>query len=417
MVAAWGGAGGRAAAGVEATSRKGGRAVSSYGREIGGAAGADLGTGGEGAGLGRAKTAMVGGEGRGGWGGELRESGEEEWKRVTQGIVGVDAGRGKTELLDEKRKWQEKSGAGSSSTPATQKGAPSPVRGGVRFAEVTGSTGTGRTQAGGPLQGQGAEGEVEAGAGGEGKLPGYKVGLGGVAMDVGLDGSSSADDEKRLQKYMALRKRKEEEARRKESEARMREQGDVQQRRVIAGALGGGDAGVESAGAGGGGLSGTTAAGAGAGMRGVGGVGSKRAGAAGALAARHSNRKIIRNAISHVCLVAPVQTKKREAVLQAMDAADSSAATFVIVLVREPSLKFKGLYAMDLSAQNGEMLPGTGTASLPKLLSVEMVREFLKYDSGTKSFRLLDSKSFSISTDAVVLHPQRQPSAAVSRLY
>ena len=41
----------------------------------------------------------------------------------------------------------------------------------------------------------------------------------------------------------------------------------------------------------------------------------------------------------------------------------------------------------------------------------------LREHAGTKSFRVLDSKSFSISTDAVVLYPQRQPSSAVSRLY
>jgi len=53
----------------------------------------------------------------------------------------------------------------------------------------------------------------------------------------------------------------------------------------------------------------------------------------------------------------------------------------------------------------------------PKALSVEMVREFLKYDSGTKSFKTLESKSFSISTDAVVLQPLKAVSTAVSRLY
>jgi hypothetical protein len=45
------------------------------------------------------------------------------------------------------------------------------------------------------------------------------------------------------------------------------------------------------------------------------------------------------------------------------------------------------------------------------------VKEFLKYDSGSKSFKTLESKSFSISTDAVVLTPHKAPSTAVSRLY
>ena len=137
---------------------------------------------------------------------------------------------------------------------------------------------------------------------------------------------------------------------------------------------------------------------------------------AGASAVRHSNRKIIINAIKHVCLVSVVDAKKREAVIEAINA-HRDVNNFVIVLVREPVLKFKGLYALDLETQSCQLLPGTGSLSLPKTLTLELVREFLKYDSGAKTFKPIDSKSFSISSDAVVLLPQKPASHVSSRLY
>ena len=50
-----------------------------------------------------------------------------------------------------------------------------------------------------------------------------------------------------------------------------------------------------------------------------------------------------------------------------------SVTNFAIVLVREPSLKFKGVYVMDLSLQQGELLAGTAPPSAPKSLALEMV--------------------------------------------
>jgi len=107
------------------------------------------------------------------------------------------------------------------------------------------------------------------------------------------------------------------------------------------------------------------------------------------------------------------------------------ATNFVIHLSREPNLKFRGVYAMDAEGYSGECIYGIG----PKDVNSEMVREFLKYDSvcfpsytlhrllrrrmrascvltgrparaqGTKSFKSIDTKALSMTTDAVVLHP------------
>ena len=41
-----------------------------------------------------------------------------------------------------------------------------------------------------------------------------------------------------------------------------------------------------------------------------------------------------------------VESKKRESVLAAMDACSKDVTNFVIVLVREPSLKFKGQFGV-----------------------------------------------------------------------
>ena len=149
--------------------------MSSYGREMGGSrvgawAGADEG------GRARAKTASAGGDGKG----DLRDSGEDEWKRLTQGVVGATTTWGGRDSGNGRALQGEKKCEGDS-----PRAAPSPANGGVvRFAESEGED-AGRSHAGGHSPSRHAL--VAAGAGGGVELPGYKVGLGGVAMDVGLD--------------------------------------------------------------------------------------------------------------------------------------------------------------------------------------------------------------------------------------
>jgi hypothetical protein len=148
--------------------------MSSYGREMGGSGAGAWAIADEGR-RARAKTASAGGDGNGG----LRDSGEDEWKRLTQGVVGAtttwggrDGGNGRA--LQGEGKCE---GDGP-------RAAPSPANGGVvRFAESEGDAG--HSHAGGHSPSRRAL--VAAGAGGGVELPGYKVGLGGVAMDVGLD--------------------------------------------------------------------------------------------------------------------------------------------------------------------------------------------------------------------------------------
>jgi len=126
---------------------------------------------------------------------------------------------------------------------------------------------------------------------------------------------------------------------------------------------------------------------------------SKKLAPQGASATRHSNKKLVKNAIAHVCLRAPVEQKKREAALSAIEACGPQVS-YAIHFVRDPNLKYRGIYIVDFESGTGELIVGGG----PKEINNDVVREFLKYDSGTKTFRGLESKSFSNSTDAVVLH-------------
>lgn len=159
---------------------RGARAVSSCGREKGALHGADARLGNEGGHRARAKTALTSGDGSG----DMRDSGDAEWERLTHGVVGPTA-------------WE---GWGSSTEGRVQQGrriavdspktVSSPAKGGVKFAESEIEGSPGHTRARASRQSPHRHVLVAADACGSGgaDLPGYRVGLGGVAMDVGLDG-------------------------------------------------------------------------------------------------------------------------------------------------------------------------------------------------------------------------------------
>jgi len=176
---------------------------------------------------------------------------------------------------------------------------------------------------------------------------------------------SDSVEERRLQKFLALRRRREEDAQMRKQSSMTNSSGPSVSKRTVT--------------------------------------------PAGASASRHSNKKIIRNAIAHVCLVAVVEHKKRDAVLGLLDSCGSETANFCILLVRDPNLRYRGLYSVDLVESRAQLLSGTG----PKFVTVDMIREFLKYDSGTKSFRVLETRDFSSSVDGVVLHPMTYKSVKI----
>lgn len=171
------GPGGRGAMWKVEGSGRGARAVSSCGREMGALHGANARLSNEDGHRERAKTALTGEEANG----HLRDSGDAEWERLTRGVVGHTAWEG-SGSSNEGREQQ-----GRRIAVDSPKAASSPAKGGVKFA-VSGSEGS-SSHTGASRQSPHRHVLVEAGSCGSGgpDLPGYKVGLGGVAMDVGVD--------------------------------------------------------------------------------------------------------------------------------------------------------------------------------------------------------------------------------------
>jgi hypothetical protein len=83
----------------------------------------------------------------------------------------------------------------------------------------------------------------------------------------------------------------------------------------------------------------------------------------------------------------------------------------MILLRKERSLKFKALYQLNLDTHQAIRLYGDG----PAVLDASMAERFYKFDSANKSFKELDTHSFSPSTDAMCLlqslyRKQKKPS-------
>jgi hypothetical protein len=97
---------------------------------------------------------------------------------------------------------------------------------------------------------------------------------------------------------------------------------------------------------------------------------------------------------AHRILAGRVMEQQLAAVLRALHT--SAASNFVLCVT--PSNKYKGLYAV----QGGEVQKVSGAGSAAILPSA--VAKFLKYDSGAKELKLLQTKSFTAVTTAVVLH-------------
>ncbi|XP_060592189.1 calmodulin-regulated spectrin-associated protein 1-like isoform X2 [Ruditapes philippinarum] len=110
-----------------------------------------------------------------------------------------------------------------------------------------------------------------------------------------------------------------------------------------------------------------------------------------------SNRHIIINAISHCCLAGSVNTEQKNKVLE--EVAKSSAKHFLI-LFRDASCGYRGLYGFDPDTEDCFKIVGVG----PRSINNEMVEKYYKYNSGAKSFsQVASTKHISVSIDAVSL--------------
>ncbi|XP_064597596.1 LOW QUALITY PROTEIN: calmodulin-regulated spectrin-associated protein 1-like [Liolophura sinensis] len=111
-----------------------------------------------------------------------------------------------------------------------------------------------------------------------------------------------------------------------------------------------------------------------------------------------SNRHIIVNAISHVCLAGTVNTDIKNKVLEEMS---RSEAKHFVILFRSAGCQFRGLYTFDPDTELTFKLTGAG----PRQLTNKAIETFYKYNSGAKKFNIVAStKHLSVSIDAVVVH-------------
>eukprot|EP00903_Cladosiphon_okamuranus_P009411 g8975.t1 len=117
---------------------------------------------------------------------------------------------------------------------------------------------------------------------------------------------------------------------------------------------------------------------------------------------RRSNRKLVRNAISFLCLAGGHLEKKKARVLEALDS--HPASNFVVLLAHTKLLSFKGLYACS-GEEDGtaDRVFGLG----PPHVDATMVSGFYKYNSAAREFREVHSKSLGKTTDAVSMEPTR----------
>ncbi|KAL8578425.1 hypothetical protein ACOMHN_014924 [Nucella lapillus] len=110
-----------------------------------------------------------------------------------------------------------------------------------------------------------------------------------------------------------------------------------------------------------------------------------------------SNRHIIINALSYCCLAGIVNTDMKNKVLEEIA---RSAAKHFLILFRDHSCQYRGLYSFDPDTEEAYKIAGIG----PRQLSSGMVEHFYKYNSGGKSFNAVTStKHLSVSIDAVVI--------------
>ncbi|KAJ3008198.1 UNVERIFIED_CONTAM: hypothetical protein HDU68_003204, partial [Siphonaria sp. JEL0065] len=139
---------------------------------------------------------------------------------------------------------------------------------------------------------------------------------------------------------------------------------------------------------------------------------------------QQSNRKIIKNALQ-VCLAGTVNEKVKKEVLEDLDA--SSAHHFIILFRGLKNHAFKGLYSYDANlhqvlrvyapaslaiASSNDLpkpsTPTTPTSSIvgPNTLTEQDVLEFYKYDSGSRSFKVVPTRSFGASVHAVAVRSE-----------
>ena len=123
---------------------------------------------------------------------------------------------------------------------------------------------------------------------------------------------------------------------------------------------------------------------------------SKRAGPPPVGRGRLCNAKTLANALQQICLAGPHCADRLAAALASLKA--SPADHHVVVLKDDGMRTFRGVYAVGRGGAC-EKIHGRG----PARFAEADVATFLKFNSARRAFVKLPSRSFSLTTDAVML--------------
>lgn len=143
-----------------------------------------------------------------------------------------------------------------------------------------------------------------------------------------------------------------------------------------------------------------------------------------------SNFVQTKNAITHVCLAGGHQEERRLEVLDLLDfyAQGRQSATlpllqgdflvaedmrgriaqFVLMFYKAKTLAFKGVYVLDPKSKQLVRVFGKGPARINSEGEVaDLAKEFLKFETSSKSFKSLPVKSLTSTVDAIILEPPK----------
>uniref|UniRef100_A0A672FRH1 Calmodulin regulated spectrin associated protein family member 3 n=1 Tax=Salarias fasciatus TaxID=181472 RepID=A0A672FRH1_SALFA len=109
-----------------------------------------------------------------------------------------------------------------------------------------------------------------------------------------------------------------------------------------------------------------------------------------------SNKFIIHNALSRCCLAGKVNETQKNKIVEEME---KSPANHFLILFRDSSCQFRGVYTMNPDSQELVRLTGVG----PRTVSSTQVESIYKYSSDRKQFSAIPSKTMGMSVDAFTI--------------
>ncbi|XP_026216508.1 calmodulin-regulated spectrin-associated protein 3-like isoform X2 [Anabas testudineus] len=112
-----------------------------------------------------------------------------------------------------------------------------------------------------------------------------------------------------------------------------------------------------------------------------------------------SNKFIIHNALSRCCLAGKVNEAQKSKIVEEME---KSPANHFLILFRDSSCQFRGVYTMNPESQELVRLVGVG----PRTISSTQVESIYKYSSDRKQFSAIPSKTMGMSVDAFTIPSQ-----------